>query len=84
MEENQNVGAVQPEVGEQQQSAPVVQDNAEYTPLSFKDKVLLAFAICLGLFIGIAAIKSMDRSDVNATQILEDADSYDILDSEVW
>lgn len=84
MEDNANNEVVQPEVGEQQQPDPVVQNEEATTPMAFKDKIMLVLALGCAILIGIATVKSMDRSDVNATQILENGGSHNILDTGGW
>lgn len=84
MEDNANNEVVQPEVGEQQQPDPVVQNEEATTPMAFKDKIMLVLALGCAILIGIATVKSMDRSDVNATQILENDGSHNILDTGGW
>lgn len=84
MEDNANNEVVQPEVGEQQQPDPVIQSDEATTPMAFKDKIMLVLALGCAILIGIATVKSMDRSDVNATQILENDGSHNILDTGGW
>lgn len=84
MADNANNEVVRPEVGEQQQPDPVVQNEEAATPMAFKDKIMLVLALGCVILIGIATVKSMDRSDVNATQILENDGSHNILDTGGW
>lgn len=84
MEDNASNEVVRPEVGEQQQPDPVVQNEGATTPMALKDKIMLVLALGCAILIGIATVKSMDRSDVNATQILENDGSHNILDTGGW
>ena len=45
MEDNANNEVVRPEVGEQQQPDPVVQNEEAPTPMAFKDKIMLVLAL---------------------------------------
>lgn len=84
MEDNANNEVIRPEVGEQQQPDPVVHNEEATTPMALKDKIMLVLALGCAILIGIATVKSMDRSDVNATQILENDGSHNILDTGGW